>query len=117
MDMRVVDFETGKITRRGEDQYLDRMNQAIKRGSSYFIEVSTELNDKNGVEIFEGDIIMTPDESEDHTSGNDIWEVLYCNGSFVCQNIYESKSEYLSELYKYAEIIDTVSENKTGFNL
>ena len=87
----------------------------------------TGLHDKNGVEIFEGDILRFPDMGEEgyeHKEGFDFTNqavVCFENGRFELEKFYDDNSAVLDEMnrdheefitiWKTSEIIGNVFEN------
>lgn len=72
----------------------------------------TGLTDKNGVKIFEGDIIQIPDDYDEygHNAG-EIYEIYFCCGGFRLKPKYSEERGYWLADDRTVEVIGNIHDN------
>lgn len=96
---------------------IDFKNQRIKYDSEWYerdrfrLMQSTGLKDKNGVEIYEGDIIRTSEYGTGdrvNYRGYDLFNIIFKDGAFRLDSKY--RAYFLNDGF-YCEIIGNIYEN------
>jgi hypothetical protein len=81
-------------------------NELIQK-QGYIIQQYTGLKDKNGKEIYEGDIIKTP---LSHMFRSNIYEVKYHQNRFTPDDICDGDVEIIGNIFENKNLIDNAAK-------
>ncbi len=99
-------------------EFLDKMNS----DSLFIWQQFTGLLDKNGKEIFEGDILCLHDNPPPYTKGNSFVKVVYIGSGFCYEDLHNKKVESISYIIgestvdEIAEVVGNIFENPELLN-
>lgn len=102
------------------DYHFNRtpLRDFTKNNTRFILEQYTGLKDKNGLEIYEGDIVKKVIELDGGVINN--WEVFFGEAGFDIKRIKEDGKEttmYLKQYWKHTyEIIGNIHENPELLN-
>lgn len=109
--MKPIKFRCWDLTKNKYSKFIKyckfslKETSAIEKQDDYIIEQFTGLFDKNGEDIYEGDIIYVRDKRTDPVADKIRREVFYQEGCFWIED------HPLSEVYAYCEVIGNIHEN------
>ena len=114
---RYIDYITVGFLNTGElRSYSTENGMGPVLDDSYIVEQYTGLKDKNGKEIYEGDIVQIPDDWEEYgVAAGQRYEVYFAYGGFRCKplgfaEIRGDKGYWIEDSEDF-EVIGNIHEN------